>query len=32
LALDNYRKVKSLLRDWEIETERLIDANAPRKT
>jgi hypothetical protein len=25
-AITNYRKVKQLLRDWEIETERLIDA------
>ena len=25
-AIANYRKVKQLLRDWEIETERLIDA------
>ena len=30
-ALANYRKVKQLLRDWEIETERLIDAEAPRQ-
>ena len=27
-AIDNYRKVKKLLRDWEVETERLIDAEA----
>lgn len=25
-AIANYRKAKQLLRDWEIETERLIDA------
>ncbi len=25
-AIANYRKVRALLRDWEIETERLIDA------
>ena len=25
-AIANYRKVRKLLRDWEIETERLIDA------
>lgn len=25
-AIANYRTVKQLLRDWEIETERLIDA------
>ncbi len=31
LALDNYRKVKGLLRSWEVETERIIDAHAPRK-
>ncbi len=30
LAIDNYKKVKNLLRDWEVETERLIDAEAPR--
>jgi hypothetical protein len=29
-AIDNYRKVKKLLRDWETETERLIEAEAPR--
>ena len=29
-ALANYRKVKQLLRTWEKETERLIDAEAPR--
>jgi hypothetical protein len=30
-AIANYRKVKKLLRAWEVETERLIDAEAPRK-
>jgi hypothetical protein len=30
-AITNYRKVKKLLRAWEVETERLIDAEAPRK-
>lgn len=29
-AIANYRKVKKLLRDWESETERLIEAEAPR--
>ena len=29
-AIANYRKVKKLLRDWETETERLIEAEAPR--
>jgi hypothetical protein len=29
-AIDNYRKVKKLLRDWETATERLIEAEAPR--
>ena len=29
-AIANYRKVKKLLRAWEGETERLIDAEAPR--
>lgn len=28
-AIANYRKVKNLLRAWEAETERLIDAEAP---
>ncbi len=27
LAIDNYRNVKRLLRDWEVETERLIENN-----
>jgi hypothetical protein len=31
LAIDNYRSVQQLLRDWEVETERLIDAETPRK-
>ena len=30
LAIDNYRSVQKLLRDWEVETEKLIDAEAPR--
>ena len=29
LAIANYRKVKKLLRSWEVETERLIDAEGP---
>jgi hypothetical protein len=29
-AIANYRKVKKLLRAWENETERLIQAEAPR--
>ncbi|MGP6156685.1 MAG: DUF6788 family protein [Vulcanimicrobiaceae bacterium] len=29
-AIANYRKVKALLRDWEAETERLIDLEHPR--
>jgi len=29
-AIANYQKVKELLRAWEVETERLIDAEAPR--
>jgi hypothetical protein len=30
-AISNYRLVRKLLRDWEVETERLIDAeqNSP---
>jgi len=28
-AIDNYRLVKKLLRSWEEESERLIDANFP---
>ena len=30
-AIDNYRQVKKLLRDWEENTERLIDAEQPLK-
>ncbi len=29
-AIANYQKVKELLRAWEMETERLIEAEAPR--
>ena len=29
-AIANYQKVKELLRAWEVESERLIDAEAPR--
>ncbi len=29
-AIANYRKLRKLLRTWEMETERLIDAKAPR--
>ena len=29
-AIANYRRVKKLLRAWEVETERLIDAEASR--
>jgi hypothetical protein len=29
-AIANYRKVKKLMRAWEVETEQLIDAKAPR--
>ena len=31
LAIANQRKAKKLMQDWEVETERLIDAEAPRK-
>jgi hypothetical protein len=31
LAIDNYRNVQKLLRDWEVETERMINAEAPPK-
>lgn len=31
-AIANYRKVKKLLRAWEDETERLIEAEAPRES
>ena len=30
-AITNYRTVRKLLRAWETETERLIDAESPRK-
>ncbi|MDP2825764.1 MAG: hypothetical protein Q8O52_24140 [Sulfuritalea sp.] len=30
LAIDNHRSVQQLLRNWEVETERLIDAEMPR--
>ena len=30
-AIANYRKLKKLLRAWEAETERLIDAEAPNE-
>ena len=29
-AIANYQQVKELPRAWEVETERLIDAEAPR--
>ena len=29
-AIANYQKAKKLLRAWEVETERIIDADAPR--
>ena len=28
-AIDNYRQLKKLLRDWELNTERIIDAEQP---
>ena len=31
LAIANQRKAKKLMQAWEVETERLIDAEAPRK-
>jgi hypothetical protein len=31
LAIANYRKAKKLMRAWESETERLIDAEVPRE-
>ena len=31
LAIANYRKAKKLMRAWEDETERLFDAQVPRK-
>lgn len=30
-AIANYRTAKKLMRAWEVETERLIDAQAPRE-
>ena len=30
LAIANYRKVKKLLRAWEVQTQRLIQLNAPQ--
>lgn len=30
-AIDNYRRLKKLLRSWEAETERLIDVSATRE-
>jgi Family of unknown function (DUF6788) len=30
-AIANYRQLKKLLRDWEVQTERLIDAEHPRE-
>lgn len=30
-AIANYRKVQKLMREWEAETERLIDVEVPRK-
>jgi len=32
LAIANHRKAKKLMKAWEVETERLFDAEAPRKT
>jgi hypothetical protein len=29
LAIANYRKVKKLLRAWKVQTQRLIQLNAP---
>lgn len=31
-AIGNYRLVRKLLRDWEVQTERLIDAEQDRET
>ena len=31
-AIANYRKARKLMQAWEIETEKLIDAEAPRTT
>jgi len=30
LAIANQRKAKKLLRDWEVQTQRLIELNAPQ--
>ena len=30
LAIDNHRQAKKLMRQWESETERIMDAHAPR--
>jgi hypothetical protein len=30
LAIANHRKVKKLLRAWEVQTQRLIELNAPQ--
>ncbi len=30
-AIENYRAVQQLLREWEAQTEQLIDAEAPRQ-
>jgi hypothetical protein len=30
-AIANYRKTKKLMRAWEVQTERLIEAEAPRE-
>jgi hypothetical protein len=30
-AIQNYRKVRRLLRAWEAETERVIEAKDPRR-
>ena len=30
-SIANYRTAKKLMRAWEVETERLIDAQAPRE-
>jgi hypothetical protein len=29
-AIDNHRQAKKLMRQWETETERIMDAHAPR--
>ena len=30
IAIANHRKAKKLMQDWQQETERLLDAQAPR--